>query len=114
MSTGASTARRVSLSQYNVNRRFSLAIRKDQIDPQTRLPKVLSGCFMLIKSAEILQTADLCYSQSAVNSRFRKVELDRAQGCWINNSFDLFHREISAEANPQRARCCFERVIFAV
>jgi ADP-glucose pyrophosphorylase len=41
----------------NVDRRFSLAIRNDQVDPQTRLPRILSGCFVLIKSAEILQTA---------------------------------------------------------
>jgi len=95
MSTGASLACKVCLSQYDVDRRFNLAIRNDQVDFQTRLPRIFSGWFVSIKSTEILQTTDLCDGESSVDSRLRKVELDCVQSCWINNGFDLFHSEIS-------------------
>jgi len=97
MSTGASPACKVCLSHYDIDRRFRLTIRNDQVDPQTRFPRIFGGWFVLIKSTEILQTAGLCHGQSPVNSCLRKVELHRVQGCWINNSFDLFHREISGK-----------------
>jgi len=95
MPTSASPACQVCLSQDDVDCRFSLAIRNDQVDPQTRLPRILGGCFVLIKSTKIVQTADLCHGEPPVNSSFCKVELDRVQGCCINNSFDLLHIEIS-------------------
>jgi hypothetical protein len=98
ISTGASPACKGRLSQYDINRRFSLAIRNNQVDPQTRHPTVLSGCIVLIKSTEIFQPADLCHGESPVNSCLRKVELDGVQGRWINNSFNLFHREIRTKS----------------
>jgi AspT/YidE/YbjL antiporter-like protein len=61
MSTGALPACKVCLPQDDVDGGFSLAIRDDQVDLQTRLPRILSGCFVLIKSTEILQTAGLCH-----------------------------------------------------
>jgi len=107
MSTGASSACKVCLSQYDIDRRFRLTIRNDQVDPQTGFPRIFSGWFVLIKSTEILQTADLCQGDSPVNSCLRKVELDRVQGCWINNSFDFFHREISRKPTHLSRGICF-------
>src|SRR5215510_6338379 len=106
MSTCALLACEFCLSQDNVDCRFSLAIRNDQVDPQTGLPRILGGWFVLIKSAEILKTANLCHGKSSVNSCLRQVELDRVQDCWVNNSFDFFHSEITRKPVYCRYRSC--------
>jgi len=114
MPTSASPACQVCLSQDDVDCRFSLAIRNDQVDPQTRLPRILGGCFVLIKSTKIVQTADLCHGEPPVNSSFCKVELDRVQGCCINNSFNLLHIEISRRLVIYRwDECGFKVVVRA-
>ena len=75
MAARAEPAGEVGALQDDVDRRLRLAIRDDQVHPQARFPRILAVDLELVKSTEILQSADLGNSESPVNSGFREVEL---------------------------------------